>query len=354
MTDNETGLVRQDRERRDLTQAQPDILQIHTKLEDPQFLQLLRDVYFRGCDEIEFKFAIETCRHLGLDPIARQIWFIKIWDRELKREVMTPIVSIDGLRSRAERTGKYRGQLPPEWCGQDGVWRDVWLDDGPPSAARVGVLREGFEAPVYGVVTYRSFVRRTKEGKPMALWGTAPDHMLAKCAEANALKKAHPLELGGHFKIQDVDQWEDAGQRSFRVQVEAGDLLRRLEAAKTTDELGRLGQEAAALPDGATKLQAREAWRAARDRILAGAKKLPATKDDKKPEQNDDKPKRKRGRPPKKKTEPEVVVEAKPESAPEPKTEHDYGPPPMEPGDVTEHADPGVDQAAFGFDPETA
>jgi hypothetical protein len=43
-----TELVR--RERRDLTQAQPEVLEIHQKLRDQRFLNLLRDTYFKGCD----------------------------------------------------------------------------------------------------------------------------------------------------------------------------------------------------------------------------------------------------------------------------------------------------------------
>jgi phage recombination protein Bet len=152
----------------------------------------------------ELAVFLHRCQVTRLDPFARQITMIKRRERAGKdewRDKWTIQTEIDGYRVIAARAARDAGIVlsygDTTWFDADGQPYDVWVRPEPPAAARVTVYRNG--KPFPGVARFASFASYTRDGKLMANWASMPEHMIAKCAEAQALRRAFPQDLEGIF-----------------------------------------------------------------------------------------------------------------------------------------------------------
>lgn len=157
----------------------------------------------------ELKLFLYVAKQRGLDPLARQIYAIhrKQWNSDTRQEAwkMTIQTGIDGFRSVADRTGTYA------------PGSESWADDasGLPTSATVTVrkLAGGAWLEFAATAHWSEYCPMYKD-KPGAMWLKMPHTMLAKCAEAKALRKGWPDQLGGLYVTEEMQQ-ADAAQDKF-------------------------------------------------------------------------------------------------------------------------------------------
>lgn len=159
------------------------------KFNDEQ-LKLIKTQIAKDCTNDELSLFLYQCKRTGLDPLTRQIYAIKRSGR------MTIQTSIDGFRVIAERSGTYAGQDEP-----------IWIDDekGLPVKCTVTVYRFSPSGQRYpagvGVAYFKEYYPN-----PMNLQKTMPHTMIAKVAEALALRKAFPQDLSGLYTADEMQQ----------------------------------------------------------------------------------------------------------------------------------------------------
>ena len=182
---------------------------------DQEEIQLVKSQIAPGATDGQLALFIQVCRQTGLNPFARQIYavFRNEYSNGHNEQRMTIQTSIDGYRLLAQRSGEYAGQEGPWWYDdKKREWVDVWLEEYLPAAAKVGVMRKGFDRPVYAVASFRSYAARKKDGSLMAMWQKMPEVMIAKVAESLALRRAFPAELSGIYTDAEMEQADTNAQ----------------------------------------------------------------------------------------------------------------------------------------------
>ncbi|MDB5490318.1 MAG: recombinase, partial [Micavibrio sp.] len=223
-------------------------------------LSLIRKTIAKDCNNEEFDLFIEICKHQGLDPFKKQIYafvFKKIrktkddatgqWT-EVTDRTLTPVTSIDGYRAKAARQRDYRpSDSEPDFeIDKDAIdpkrnphgivkCRVVVYQFGPDRQwyPIVGVARWEEMAPI---VEGGDWVNNKFQGngeftldpkKPN--WRKMDFIMLAKCAEANALRKGWPEEFSGLYISEEIDRMSsDQSATEAAEQFEADERIKRI------------------------------------------------------------------------------------------------------------------------------
>ena len=170
----------------------------------------LTNSVFPGAREESIVLAVDYCRARKLDILKKpcHIVAMKVKDQQTGetswRDVIMP--GIYEQRTTAFKTGQMAGQDAP-------VFGDLIMHKGiqAPEWCRVTVYRlTGGHRCAYTHTEY--FVEAcatTGSGEINSMWRKRPRGQLAKCAEAGALRKAFPDELGGVMTAEEMQESTD-------------------------------------------------------------------------------------------------------------------------------------------------
>lgn len=213
-----------------------EILRITTAAEAPardweSKLDLIKRTVAAGASPDELELFLYQCKRTGLDPLARQIYYVKRQGKGVTQ------VGIDGLRLIADRTGLYAGNDDADFIGV--------TDSGHPAKTRVTVYKmvQGQRCAFTATARWDEYYPGDAQGFQ---WRKMPHAMLAKCAEALALRKAFPADMSGLYVHEEMEQ-ADRPLQDPQQPVEGEQLAESLN--KAFDSSARKSASAVA-PDG--------------------------------------------------------------------------------------------------------
>lgn len=150
-------------------------------------VRVLRETLVPGVPDMEFTLFTHVCKHLALDPWAKQIYAV------MRGGKMTIQTSIDGYRLIAHRTGQHAGT-------DDALFEE---NGALPSKATVTVWKmvDGQRVPFTASARWAEYKQDAG-----GMWRKMPFTMLGKCAEALALRKAFPSELSDIYTEDEMAQ----------------------------------------------------------------------------------------------------------------------------------------------------
>jgi phage recombination protein Bet len=212
-----------------------------------QQINLIRRTVAKDCDNDEFDLFVNACRRLDLDPLRKQIYcFVYNKDKPDKRK-MTIVTGIDGFRTIAERTGNYRPdeeepdfEYDPAEKGPNnpaglvkatvrvhkfshGSWHKVtasahWMEYAP--------LKEEW---AYSEESGRKQPNGVFKLDQTGNWPKMPRLMLAKVAEALALRKAWPDAFSSVYAQEEIDRSQILDEMTPSEAADAGAAEKRME-----------------------------------------------------------------------------------------------------------------------------
>jgi len=168
-----------------------------------ELITTLQNSLYSGAKLDSVKMVLGYCKAAGLDPMQKPVHIVPMYDRNAggMRDVIMPGVGL--YRIQADRSGTYAGLSAPIY-GPDitdtfkdktGANVTVTFPEYCEITAKklIGTILVEFTAREYWIENYAT--DSNKSNAPNAMWKKRPKGQIAKCTEAQALRKGWP-EIG--------------------------------------------------------------------------------------------------------------------------------------------------------------
>jgi len=164
--------------------------------------------------------ALSYCKARKLDPFKKPVHIVPVWDSEKRGYVETVWPGISELRTTAMRTGQMAGMDAAEFgpeieetfegeVKRGDSWQTERVTIRFPQWCQVTVYRmvEGQRVAFVGPKVYwrEAYASQGKSTLPNAMWQKRSIGQLEKCAEAAALRRAFPEELGNEYAAEEME-----------------------------------------------------------------------------------------------------------------------------------------------------
>ena len=188
---------------------------------ESEMLDVLSSSLYPGASPASIKMVLSYCKAAGFDVMQKPVHIVPMWDGKAKqmRDVVMPGIGL--YRTQAARSG-HAGTSEPEF-GPDVTETIGGQKITYPKWCRVTVKRrqpggavDEFTAREFWMENYAVKGGPDKSIAPNAMWTKRPYGQLAKCSEAQALRKAFP-EIGSQPAAEEMEgkaiesEYVDAG-----------------------------------------------------------------------------------------------------------------------------------------------
>ena len=178
-------------------------------MNETEVIKVLQSSLYPGASAASIQMVLGYCRAAGLDPIQKPVHIVPMWDAKNKtmRDVVMPGIGL--YRTQAARSG-CAGVSEPEF-GDDVTEKIGGVEITYPKWCRVTVKRRletgeivDFTAREFWKENYAVRGGQEKSVAPNAMWAKRPYGQIAKCAEAQALRRAFP-EVGSEATADEME-----------------------------------------------------------------------------------------------------------------------------------------------------